>query len=126
MRVLQFAPRVCWPLDTGAKLRNFHLARVLSKATTVTLLAFKENGESPQLANIYERIVTVPRRGSYSFPKVLRGAIGRTPLPILNYTTDEMREAAHRLVSESDFDLVQIESIHLMNYLPKLRAGAGR
>ena len=46
MRVLHFAPRVCWPLDTGAKLRNYHLARVLSEKAAVTLLAFTDAEQS--------------------------------------------------------------------------------
>lgn len=127
MRVLQFAPRVCWPLDTGAKLRNFHLARVLSGPARVALLAFSESvsgGSEP--GQVYEKVVTVPRRGGYSFGNVLRGAVGSTPLPLLNYTSEEMKQALARVLDENDFDLVQVESIHLMNYLPIIRAARSR
>ncbi len=127
MRVLQFAPRVCWPLDTGAKLRNYHLARVLSGPARVALLAFSESapsGNGP--AQVYQEIVTVPRRGGYSFGNVLRGAVGSTPLPLLNYTSEEMKRALARVLDENDFDLVQVESIHLMNYLPIICAARSR
>ncbi|HEY7547164.1 MAG TPA: hypothetical protein VID27_19880, partial [Blastocatellia bacterium] len=30
-RILYFAPRECWPLNTGAKLRNYHLSRELGR-----------------------------------------------------------------------------------------------
>jgi len=125
MRVLQLAPRVCWPLDTGAKLRNYHLARVLSCDARVTLLAFGDSS-SAELRAVYDEIVTVPRGSGYSLGKLLRGAVGRTPLPLLNYTSQEMTGAVSRLFAENEFDVVQVESIHLMNYLRTIRASSKR
>jgi sugar transferase (PEP-CTERM/EpsH1 system associated) len=124
LRLLQVAPRVPWPLDTGAKLRNYHLARVLAGNIRVTLAAFGDDPSNDQLGETYQRIVTVPRSESYPVGNMLRGAIGRTPLPLLNYTTPEMAGALERLLAEDRFDLIQIESIHLMNYLPLLRGAS--
>lgn len=127
MRVLQLAPRVCWPLDTGAKLRNYHLGRILSENAHVTLLAFQHEGEPDTLPqNPYDQVVTVRRDQAYPFTKVLRGAVGTTPLPLLNYTTEPMKRALERLLAENDFDLVQIESIHLLDYLPIIRTARPR
>jgi sugar transferase (PEP-CTERM/EpsH1 system associated) len=127
MRVLQFAPRVCWPLDTGAKLRNYHLAHVLAQRTRVTLLAFNDHGEpSTKIENRYEKIIIVKRDAAYTFAKVLRGLWGRTPLPVLNYTTNSMKKALESILNEKDFDIVQVESIHLMDYLPIIRAARNR
>jgi len=122
--VLQFAPRTPWPLDTGAKLRNYHLARILATRARISLLAF---GDKPDdTTAVYEQIVTVPRPAGYSFANVLRGAVGRTPLPLLNYTTNEMSKTLAHVLAENDFDVVQVESIHLMNYLPVIRAARSR
>jgi sugar transferase (PEP-CTERM/EpsH1 system associated) len=122
MRVLQFAPRVCWPLDTGAKLRNYHLARVLAQRARVSLLAFIDHElSSNSLPAFYEQVITVPRDSAYTPAKVVRGVLGKTPLPVLNYTTDAMKQKLERLVSENDFDIIQVESIHLMSYLPIIR-----
>jgi sugar transferase (PEP-CTERM/EpsH1 system associated) len=126
MRVLQLAPRGPWPLDTGAKLRNYYLASVIAEHASVSLLAFSEPGHDPPEANAYDQIVTVPRHDGYSLGKLLRGAVGRTPLPLLNYTSEEMKQALVRTLMENDFDVIQIESIHLMNYLPAIRAARFR
>ena len=127
LRVLQLAPRAPWPLDTGAKLRNYHLARVIAEHARVSLLAFSEPGHDPPKASaVYDKIETVPRDQSYSFGKLLQGAVGRTPLPLLNYTSEEMKQALTRTVVKNAFDIIQIESIHLMNYLPVIRAAASR
>jgi len=126
LRLLQVAPRVPWPLDTGAKLRNYHLARALAAHLSVTLVAFGNDTSNGQLNEAYQRIVTVPRNEGYSVGNMFRGAIGRTPLPLLNYTTPEMADALQRLLAEESFDLIQVESIHLMNYLPALRAASNQ
>jgi sugar transferase (PEP-CTERM/EpsH1 system associated) len=121
--VLQLAPRVCWPLDTGAKLRNYHLGRVLSAHARVSLLAFIHDGEPLAIpGNFYRQVVTVRREPGYTFTKIIRGAVSRTPLPLLNYTTESMRRALEGVLAETDFDIVQVESIHLMGYLPIIRA----
>lgn len=117
LRLLQIAPRLPWPLDTGAKLRNFHLGRVLSETAGVTLLAF-ENGLAHAIGEIYENVVSVPRAGHNSFSKLLRGALGRAPLPLLNYTSSAMARELRKLLNPQTFDLVQFESIHLTGYLP--------
>jgi sugar transferase (PEP-CTERM/EpsH1 system associated) len=127
MRVLHFAPRVCWPLDTGAKLRNYHLARVLSEKAGVTLLAFTDAHQSlGELEKFYERVIAVPRDPGYTLSKIIRGTFGSTPLPVLNYTTDSMKRALESLLHDQDFDIVQIESIHLMSYLPIIAAARQR
>ncbi len=88
----------------------------------MTLLAFgQEESEGSELRKVYERIVTVPRDERYSARNILRGAVGSTPLPLLNYTTEEMKQALAALLKEQSFDLVQVESVHLMNYLPTIR-----
>lgn len=126
LRLLQIAPRLPWPLDTGAKLRNYHLARALAAHLSVTLLTFGDDTSNGQLNDIYQRVVTVPRSEGYSVGKMLRGAFGPTPLPLLNYTTPEMADALKQLIAEAHFDLIQVESIHLMNYLPSLRAASNQ
>ena len=127
MRVLHFAPRVCWPLDTGAKLRNYHLASVLARQARVTLLAFSHHDESSSsVENPYEQVIAVKRDAAYTFAKTVRGLWGRTPLPVLNYTTDSMKKALKGILNEKDFDVVQVEGIHLMAYLPIIRSARKR
>jgi polysaccharide biosynthesis protein PslH len=127
MRVLQFAPRTCWPLDTGAKLRNYHLARVLAERASVTLLALSDQ-DQPAISHEspYEQVIPVAREAAYTFSKVVRGAVGPTPLPVLNYTTEQMKRTLARILNAKDFDIVQVESIHLMSYLPIIRAAPKR
>jgi glycosyltransferase involved in cell wall biosynthesis len=89
----------------------------------VSLLAFIHEGEPTAIpGNFYQQVRTVRREPSYTFTKIFRGAVSRTPLPLLNYTTESMRRALEGVLAETDFDIVQVESIHLMGYLPIIRA----
>lgn len=127
IRVLQFAPRACWPLDTGAKLRNYHLGRVLSEHAQIVLLSFMDDGQSlGNLESFYQKVVPVRRDPGYTAGKILRGALGRSPLPVLNYTTDAMKQTLARTLAEIEFDIVQVESIHLFAYLQIIHSARNR
>jgi sugar transferase (PEP-CTERM/EpsH1 system associated) len=131
MRVLQFAPRVCWPLDTGAKLRNYHLARVLAQRADVSLLAFDHHlalsvESISAFEKMYKEVEAIPRDSAYTLAKVVRGLLGKTPLPVLNYTTSPMKRALAHLLSRQGFDIIQFESVHLMSYLAIVREASVR
>ena len=162
-RILFFAPKECWPPNTGAKLRNYYLARDLSRYADVTYLAFADNqdgrgsrdkaihddalGSSDECqgsqffrklvgafgetgaeyepidpVDLFHRTVVVDRPSRYKLSNIIRGAIGRTPLTVLNYTTRDMARRLTRLLDQNDFDIVQMESLHLAAYLPLIRA----
>jgi sugar transferase (PEP-CTERM/EpsH1 system associated) len=128
IRTLFFAPRECRPTNTGGKLRNFHLCRELSKEAEVTYLSFADAGGHISHEPIGEtkQIITVPKSGKYSPLKLARGLLGKTPFTVLNYTTDEMKQRLAQLLREESFDIVQIESLILMEYLPIIQAANPR
>lgn len=146
LRILYVAPRECWPLDSGAKLRNYHLAREIARRARVTYLAFAEQqssaGEigssvmkhqnhvaeflSARPEEIYDEVITLPRDKSYTFSKIVRGSVGRTPLTVLNYTTPVMSKELVRLLDQTHFDVVQFEGIHLAAYAPIIMAARKR
>jgi len=123
--LLQIAPRYPWPLDTGAKLRNFHLGRTMSQQAGIALAAFRSDQGIDESARHYQPAISVPLAGHNSLSKLVRGATGPTPLPLLNYSSEKMMRALQELISASAFDIVQFESIHLMSYLPIVRAARG-
>jgi glycosyltransferase involved in cell wall biosynthesis len=119
-------------MNTGAHLRNYHLSKELSSYAQTTFLSFpNQDGEAIDQTG-YEadwgaqRVIVVPQKGGYSFGKIIRGAVGKTPLPVLNYTTSEMTRMLTDLLNREPFDIVQVESVQMSAYLPLIRAASPR
>ena len=128
MRVLYFSPRDCWPITTGARLRDFHLAQQLALKATLTYIGFitgepKRERLEP-LAN--SEVVLIPREPGYAPLNLVRGLLGPTPISVLNYTSAAMMAELERLLREEAFDAIQIEGVHLFAYVKRIRELAPR
>ena len=121
MRILFLSPRQCWPPLSGAKLREYHFARALGRRAALTYVYFAESGErtlTPADLDFSEKVVGVPKPPAYGAWNLVRGALGRWPLPVLNYTSPAMIAALNRL--EANYDLIHLDSIHMVRYVKPL------
>jgi len=128
MRILFLSPRLCWPLRTGAKVREFYLARALGRHASVTYVSFVSPGaERPTPADLpfFEEIHLVTLGGRYTPGKIVRGLVGRWPLTILNYTTVEMKAELASIVARKQFDAVHVDGSPMTAYVPFLEAETG-
>ena len=134
MRVLYFSPRDCWPVTTGARVRDFHLARQLAAQGKLTYLGFTSVDERSS-GNVWRErleslgnsdVVLVRRDSAYSPLNILRGWLGPTPISVLNYSSPTMMAELERLLREQTFDAIQIEGVHLFAYVKRIRELAPR
>jgi sugar transferase (PEP-CTERM/EpsH1 system associated) len=119
VRILFLSPRQCWPAVNGARLREYHCLRALGRHAAVTYVYFSGSGEKPLTPEdlpFCERIIGVPKSKPYQWRNLLRGLAGNRPLSVLNYMSTEMRRALATLPAPSEFDLVHVDSIHMMGY----------
>lgn len=134
MRILYLSPRNFWPLNTGAHLRDYYLARETARYANVSFFGIRNPDEPDNTsANIdhgsevgLERIVLVDKGRSYTIWKLLRGLIGPTPVNLLNYYDPRVARELNRILEEQTFDVVQIEQVHLIVYLSTIRACRSR
>jgi sugar transferase (PEP-CTERM/EpsH1 system associated) len=134
MRVLYLSPRVCWPLRSGAHLRDFHLARQIASHAALTYVGLDTEELSPgedvrreRLAELYNsEVVRVRREAGYSRLNLLRGFVGPTPVSILNFTSPVAMSALKQLFRKQSFDAVQVESVHLLAYAELIRRIASK
>src|SRR5216684_4013824 len=82
LKVLFLTPQLPWPLDQGARIRNYHLLRAVAAEHTVDLLSL-DAGAAPAgpLAALCRRVAVfpAPRRGRGARLR----ALVRSPLPDL-------------------------------------------
>jgi len=125
MRILYFSSRECWPLTSGARLRDYHLARQLARNASVTYFGLRLGDEPaaelPPASSGFDRVVIVPRDRAYTPGKLLRGLIGPDPVTVLNYSAPSIAAALDQTLRDSHFDTIQVEGVHLVGYLPAIR-----
>lgn len=128
VNILYLTTRQFWPLDTGGKLRDFHLARELAKQARVTYVAFADaHHPEPCPENFgapFAAIELVASGSGYTALNIARGVVGQRPLPVLKYTTHAMAERIGSLIASGRFDSVQAEGVHLVDYMAIARAAS--
>lgn len=126
MRILYLAQHDLWPLTTGARLRNYHLARALARHAKVTYAGIGDAGSPlPPDSSGFEHVVMFAKGRGYTPEKVIRGITGPTPIPILNFRSDAAA-AGFRNLLEQRFDSVQIETVQLASYVPIVQCARPR
>ena len=131
MAILYFSSRECWPLNTGARLRDYHFARELAQRTPVTYLGLRNPQDPPAVEppaeSGFERFVLVEKDAAFTPIKLLRGVAGPVPVTVLNCWSGRIREELERTLSgPRSFQSVQVEGMHLVQYLPVLRGSPHR
>jgi polysaccharide biosynthesis protein PslH len=130
MRILYFVLHEPWPLTTGARLRDYHLARELASRAAVTYVGFRNAGDPepapPPAESNFERTLVFPKDRSFGPVKLLRGLLGPTPVTVLNFVSAEISRRLAVLLEEGKFDTVQLEGVQLGPYVPAIRSAASR
>jgi glycosyltransferase involved in cell wall biosynthesis len=125
VRILYFSPQDCWPLTTGARLRNYHLASQLARRAAVTYFGMRPPGEAataiPESGNPFEKVISEAKGRSFSPVNVIRGLVGPDPVSVLNFRSRHVAQVLTELLQRGAFDTVQIESVHLRSYVPLIR-----
>src|SRR5678809_667162 len=86
MRLLYFAPHQVFPVNTGARLRNYHLARQLGARCSVTFAEMRQAEDEwcgPPSDSGLAGVITLNKSRPYSPWKIVRGLVGPTPVTVL-------------------------------------------
>jgi glycosyltransferase involved in cell wall biosynthesis len=124
MRLLYFTPQQIWPVNSGARLRNYNLARQLAARSSVTLVEMGSAGQEQRISkenSDLANVVTLDKGHAYSPSIILRGLAGPTPMTVLNCWSPRSASQLADILRSCQFDTVQIEGVHLMKFLPMIQ-----
>ncbi|NLS79545.1 MAG: glycosyltransferase [Chloroflexi bacterium] len=129
-RILVLTQVLPYPLDSGAKIRQYHMLRYLSQQHQVTLVSFVRPDNTPEqvahLASFCAAVHTVPMRRSRwrDGRAALQGLLTGLPVVIARDEIGEMRALIRRLVTELRFAAVHADQISMAQYgLQAMRQG---
>jgi glycosyltransferase involved in cell wall biosynthesis len=127
MRILWIKVGGLWPLNTGGRLRSFHIISELSRNHPVTLLTTHGPGDDPkELAGQLpgcERILSlpyaIPKRGSARFAAaLLRSWLSPYPVDLWKCRISALRRDAVRLMSSAGVDVCVADFLAATPNLP--------
>jgi sugar transferase (PEP-CTERM/EpsH1 system associated) len=120
MRILWVKVGGLWPLDTGGKLRSFHILSELSRRHRVIVATTHDSGNDPGLAAALprcERVISLP----YAAPRprsarfaaaVIRSSVSRFPLTYWRWRVPGLRHLAAQLMRAGEVDLCVADFLH--------------
>jgi len=129
MRILWVKVGGLWPLNTGGRLRTFHMISELARRHRVTLLTTHRPGENPhELAarlSRCERVVSFPHDAAkYDSTRfalaLLRSWLSPLPVDLWKWRVPSLRAEAFRLVNAREVDLCVAD---FLLAIPNIRLG---
>jgi polysaccharide biosynthesis protein PslH len=113
MKLLWLKSGLLLPLDTGGKLRTFHLMRNLARRHAITYLSFADPAQTDAdragMRDVCERLITVPRedppKGTWRFyADAARYVADRVPYAVAKYRSSAYRAHLEQLLATERFD----------------------
>ena len=127
MRILWVKMGGLWPLNTGGRLRSFHILSELSRRHRVVVLTTHGPGDDPgELARHLPRCqqvvsvpYTMPKHGSARFAlALLRSWLSPLPVDLWKWRVPALRAKASRLVETREVDLCVADFLFAVANLP--------
>ena len=121
-RILYLTQVLPYPLDSGAKTRQYHMLRHLAKTHEVTLVSFTRPDDPPEavahLRSTCHAVVTVPIRRSLwrNLMAGAKGVVTGLPITIARDEMAEMKAALHDLVDRTVYDVVHADQLSMAGW----------
>src|SRR5438034_10135445 len=106
MRLLFLTPRPIWPLTSGNRLRDYHLARQLATHASITVVEMHGKHEQPIKPPAdcgFEKIFSLRKNAAYTPGKLIRGIKGPIPLTVLNYFEPRLASQIEEIIDKGGF-----------------------
>lgn len=121
-RVLYLTQVLPYPLDTGARVRQYYVLQHLSRQHQVTLVSFVRDDDKPEhiahLQNICHTVHTVPMQRSRQrdLRAAAKGLLTNQPIVIVRDEVKAMQALIRQLLRNNHFDIVQADQVSMAWY----------
>ncbi len=121
-RVLYLTQVLPYPLNTGARVRQYYVLRHLARTHEVTLVSFVRGDDRPEhvthLKTMCHAVHTVPMARSRwrDGRAALKGLLTRIPIVIARDEIVPMQQTLARLLASESFDVVHADQVSMSKY----------
>jgi glycosyltransferase involved in cell wall biosynthesis len=121
-RVLYLTQVLPYPLNTGARVRQYYVLRHICQHHDVTLVSFVRADDRPEhvahLRSVCQAVHTVPMRRSRwrDGRAIIKGLSTAQPFVIVRDEIAEMQTTLDRLLGNGKFDLVHADQVSMAQY----------
>lgn len=118
LNIAFLAPRLPWPLDTGGKIRTYHLLAALARRHRVTLLSLQGeealDGGMEQIRQLGVAVELFAQASPVARATQLgRGLAGPLPYNLVKYQSPRLRRRLRQLCDLGLVDLVHCDHVHM-------------
>lgn len=121
MKILFLANRTPYPPYRGDKLKIFNLAKRLCKEHELFLLTFAQTEEDftykQELEKYFKEVHLVSLPKWKSAMNCLRAGWKRTPMQVLYFWSQEMKNKLEEIMNAHEFDAVHVQHLRMSPYL---------
>lgn len=127
MRILFISENFPYPLDSGGRIRTFHILQGLSQEHEVTLITTVRNERQYQyileLNKVCRKVIAVPATSESWFGigvKLARSLISPIPFPVARHYVPELATKIRGLLATGGFDVAHMDHLDAAVYLPHI------
>ncbi len=128
-KLLFLAPRLPFPLDTGGKIRTYHILRLLASRYDVLLLCFGFTKDDKDYVRNVEalgvNVKVIDLNPAYVLAKRFAGFLLGRPVSFVAYFDRRMLSAVKKAISQG-FLRVHCDHLHMAQYIPFLKGAGAR
>lgn len=114
------------PLDSGGKIRSFHIARELAKHHEITLFTFyveEANDEHQTLASVFYKVITHPLkistgRGFGEILSYLAAFFSPLPYSLTKYCRPEVTRHLREVLTTGKYDIILCDFLNAAGVVP--------
>lgn len=128
MKILQVTKKFPYPLKDGESLAIINMAKgLVSSGAEVSLLAmntrkhFYEDQDLPKELSFYSKVETVEIDNRFKWTSFLISFLGKSSFLAEKYHSKNFEATLMEVLKENDFDVIQLESIFLAQYIPLIK-----
>jgi len=123
MNILLVSSYLPYPLFSGGHIRLYNLIKELSSKHKITLVCEKRDNqgeaEIAELKKLCQKVIVIPRRKQWSVSNILKTGLSTSPFLITGHTLSGMKKEISRELSESQYDLIHVETSYVMQNIPE-------